>query len=50
MRRNDVSTAVDARVRRFRVEVSDKELDDLLSFNQVESGGYFAAFRTLRRQ
>lgn len=39
-----MSTTVDARVRPYRVEISDKELGDLLSFNQVDRGGHFAAW------
>ena len=56
-----MSTTVDARVRRYRAEISDKELGDLLYFNQVDRGHFAAweqptrfsaelhtAFRTLR--
>ena len=39
-----MSATVDARVRRYRVEISDKELGDLLYFNQVDRGGHFAAW------
>ncbi len=39
-----MSTTVDARVRRDRDEISDKGLGDLLSFDQVDRGGHFAAW------